>query len=88
MYKKEEEEEEEEEEEPPPVWVLSLYKSWMNEIYQYQHLYGAFCQRMQSAVSYYYGIRKIVTVISLHLTVLLAKWTSYQHLDCNISHNR
>ena len=33
-----------------------------------QHLYGAFCQRIQSAVAcYYYGVRKIVTVILLHL---------------------
>ena len=30
----------------------------------------------------------MVSVILLHLRVLLAKCTLYQHLDCNISHNR
>ena len=49
-----------------------------------QHLYSAFCQKIQSAAAYYYGIRKIVTVILLHLGVLLAKCTPYQHLDCNM----
>ena len=53
-----------------------------------KHLYSAFCQRMQSATAYYYGIRKIVTVISLHVRVKLAEYTPYQHLDCNISHDR
>ena len=52
-----------------------------------QHLYSAFCQRIQSAAAYYYSIRKIVTVISLHVRVQLAKCTPYQHLDCNISHD-
>ena len=51
-------------------------------------MYRTFCQRIQSAAAYYYGIKKIVTVISLHLRVLLAKCTPYQHLDCNISHYR
>ena len=51
-------------------------------------MYSAFCQRIQSAAAYYYGIKKIVTVISLHLRVLLAKCTPHQHLDCNISHDR
>ena len=52
---------------------------------------STFCQRrIQSAAAYYYGIRKIVTVILLHLRVQLAKCTPYQHLhvDSNISHNR
>ena len=54
----------------------------------YQHyLYSVFCQRIQIAAAYYYGIRKIVTVISLHLVVQLAKCTPYQHLDCNIFHD-
>ena len=43
---------------------------------------------MQSTAAYYYGIRKIVTLISLHLRVLLAKCTPHQLLDCNISHDR
>ena len=51
-------------------------------------MYSAFCQKIQSTAAYYYGIRKIVTVISLHLRVLLAKCTPHQHLDCNISHDR
>ena len=51
-------------------------------------LYSAFCQRIQSAAAYYYGIRKIVTVISLHTRVLLVKCTPYQHLDCNIFYDR
>ena len=45
-------------------------------------------QTSQWASYYYYGVRKIVTVILLHLRVQLAKCTSYQHLECNISHNR
>ena len=53
-----------------------------------QHLYNTFCKRIQSAAVYYYGIKKIVTVISLHVRVLLAKCTPYQHLDCNISHDQ
>ena len=41
------------------------------------------------AAAYYYGVRKIVTVISLHLIrMLLAKCTRYQHLNCNISHDQ
>ena len=51
-------------------------------------MYSPFCQRIQSTAAYYYGIRKIVRVILLHLRVLLAKCTPYQHLDCNISHDR
>ena len=42
-------------------------------------LYGAFCQRIQIAAAYYYGIRKIFSVILLHLRVLLAKCTPHQH---------
>ena len=53
-----------------------------------QHLYSAFCLRIQSAAAYYYGIRKIVTVTSLHQRVQLAKCAPYQYLDCNISHDR
>ena len=45
-------------------------------------------QWIQNAAAYYYCIRKIVTVISLHLRLQLAKCTPYQHLDCNISHDR
>ena len=54
-----------------------------------QHLYRTFCKRIQSTAAYYYSIRKIITVISLHLRVLLlAKCTPYQYLDYNISHNQ
>ena len=47
-----------------------------------------YAQRIESADAYYYGIKKIVTVILLHRIVLLAKCTPYQHLDCSISYYR
>ena len=67
-------------------WWYNNYNNNNNN--KYQHLYSGFCQRMQSAATHYYNIRKIVTasvtVISLHRRVLLAKCTPYQH----ISHDR
>ena len=44
-----------------------------------------FARGYKEHVAYHYVI---VTVISLHLRVLQAKCTPYQHLVCNISHDR
>ena len=46
-------------------------------------------QSIQSTAANYYHIRKIVTIISLHLggPLQLAKHTPYRYLDDNISHD-
>ena len=46
------------------------------------------CLRIQSAAVYYYGIRKIVTVMSLHLRVLVAKCTPYQPFIVKTFHDQ
>ena len=50
-------------------------------------MYITFYQRIQSA-AVYCDIRKIVTIILLHLGVLLIKCTLHQHSGCNISHDK
>ena len=47
--------------------VNNNYTTTTNNNNNNQHLYSAFRQRIQSTAAYYYGIRKIVTVISFHL---------------------
>ena len=54
-----------------------------------QNLYSAFYHGKQSVAAYYFGVRKIVKVISLHLNGATGQvHTWIQHLDCNVSHER
>ena len=58
------------------IWILkkcNINNNNNNENSDNQHLYSAFCQRIQCAAAYYYGIRKIITVISIHVRVLLLR---------------